>query len=63
MKYIKVEWPEIQDYMNNPKYPEDCYYDPIEGVWFIPEDWESWAAEYWNQDDPDGIGDLEDALG
>ena len=25
MKYVKVEWPEIQDYMDNPEYPEECY--------------------------------------
>ena len=28
MKYVKVEWPEIQDYMDNPEYPEECYFDP-----------------------------------
>lgn len=58
MKYILIGWPEIQDYMNNPNYPDDCYFDPVENVWFIPEDWE-----------PDNlglggdIGDLDDALG
>jgi len=58
MKYIKVEWPEIQDYMNNPKYSEECYFDPDKNCWFIPEDWE-----------PDdlglgsNIGDLDDAMG
>ncbi len=58
MKYVMVGWPEIQDYMDNPEYPEECYYDPVENVWFIPENWE-----------PDNlglsgdIGDLDDAMG
>ena len=38
-KYILVKWPEIQHYMNNPNYVEDCYFDPQKNVWFIPEDW------------------------
>lgn len=54
--YRKVGWPEIQDYMDRPDYPEECYFDPDKDCWFIPEDWE-----------PDNlggeIGDLEDALG
>lgn len=41
MKYIKVEWPEIQDYMDNPGYPEECYFDPKKNVWLIPEWWEA----------------------
>lgn len=40
MKYIKVEWPEIQDYMDNPGYPEECYFDPQKNCWFIPEEWD-----------------------
>jgi len=40
MKYVKVEWPEIQDYMSNPEYNEECYFDPLKNCWFIPEDWE-----------------------
>ena len=40
MKYIKVEWPEIQDYMDNPEYSEESFYDPNKNVWFIPEDWD-----------------------
>ena len=40
-KYIKVEWPEIQDYMDNPDYPEECFFDPTKNVWFIPEWWET----------------------
>lgn len=54
MKYIMVEWPEIQDYMNNIDYPEKCYFDPEKNVWFIPEDW--------GPNDL-GLGDLEDAMG
>lgn len=40
MKYVKVEWPDIQDYMNNPEYPEECYFDPEKNAWFIPDWWE-----------------------
>lgn len=39
-KYILVKWPEIQNYMDNPNYPEEVYFDPDENVWFVPEDWE-----------------------
>ena len=41
MKYIRVEWPEIQDYMDNPNYSEECYFDPQKNCWFIPEKWDS----------------------
>lgn len=39
MKYIRIGWPEIQDYMNNPGYPDDCLFDPEKNEWAIPEDW------------------------
>lgn len=39
MKYITAEWPEIQDYMNRPDFPEKCYYDPNKNMWLIPETW------------------------
>ena len=39
MKYIVIEWPEIQDYMKRPDYPEDSYFDPVKNVWLIPETW------------------------
>ena len=39
MKYIKMDWPEIQDYMARPDYPEECYFDPQKNFWFIPEQW------------------------
>ncbi len=72
MKYIAIGWPEIQDYMNNPEYPEKCYFDPDKNIWLIPEDWEPddlgfWCIpDTWESDDLglDGnIGDLEDAMG
>jgi len=40
MKYIVVGWPEIQDYMDNPGYPDDCLFDSEKNEWAIPEDWE-----------------------
>lgn len=40
IKYIMVERPDIQDYMNNIDYPEKCYFNPEKNIWFIPEDWE-----------------------
>lgn len=61
-KYILVEWPEIQEYMEHPDYPEDCYFDSKKNVWFIPEDWEYWLDgedEFFGAE----IGDLEDAMG
>lgn len=42
MKYIKVEWSEIQDYMNHPDWKEGHYYDSHRDSWFIPEDWKSY---------------------
>lgn len=39
MKYIAVEWPEIQDYMMRADYSEKSYFDPIKNTWLIPEDW------------------------
>lgn len=38
-KYFKVEWPEIQEYMDYGSYSEECFFDPQKNVWFIPEDW------------------------
>ena len=48
MKYIKVEWPEIQDYMLL-----DCFnlkevgYDPNLDCWFVPEEWTD--DDKWNE--------------
>lgn len=76
MKYIKLEWPEIQDYMDNLDYPEECYYDSFKNVWFIPEDWDSDYLKLKKvkenvlkslMDDylklGDDIGDLKDVIG
>ena len=46
MKYIKVEWPEIQDYWlygqnNIVDYDSYYYFDPVKNCWFVPEDWET----------------------
>ena len=57
-KYILVRWPDIQDFMNHPEYPNSCYYDPQKEVWFVPERWESDNLGLGGD-----IGDLEDALG
>ena len=51
MKYVKVEWPEIQNYMSNPEYNKECYFDPRKNCWFIPDTWE-----------PDNLG-LSDDIG
>lgn len=58
MKYIKLDWPEIQDYMHHPDYQEECFYDASRNVWFIPESWEPENLGLGGD-----IGDLEDALG
>lgn len=62
MKYTRVDWPEIQDYMENPDFETECYFDPKKNAWFIPEWWE---IEYQLENDWTGcdIGDLEDARG
>ena len=63
MKYIKVEWPEIQDYLlygqnNIVDYDSYYYFDPIKNCWFVPEDWESRDSGLGGD-----IGDLKDAMG
>jgi hypothetical protein len=76
MKYVAIGWPEIQDYMNNPDYPERCCFDPKDNVWLIPEDWDPDYLELKEvkenvfksmMDDYSelggDIGDLDDALG
>lgn len=37
-KYIYVEWPEYQIFMEHPRFEDDCYYCPDSSVYFIPED-------------------------
>jgi len=44
MKYVKVEWPEIQDYMLNPRYREEVSYDINKNCWFVPEDFEEYKS-------------------
>ena len=41
MKYIKVGWPEIQDYMEFDDFREKVGFDPNKNCWFIPEDYDS----------------------
>lgn len=42
-RYVLVEWPEIQDFMEHPRYNE-CYSgnsideNNVTGAWFVPED-------------------------
>ena len=70
MKYIAIEWPEIQDYMSRKDFKEGSYFDSTKNVWLIPEVWLDPYTdlsdeelkeefEYWNG----GEGDLDDALG
>ena len=65
MKYIKVEWPEIQGYMSHPNYKDEVGYDPIKDCYFVPEYWEEQYYEEYYKDEFSGgdIGDLEDAMG
>lgn len=37
-KYVCVEWPEYQIFMEHPRFEDDCYYCPDSSVYFIPED-------------------------
>lgn len=43
IKYILIQWPEIQDFMEHPRYNE-CYSalslneNDINSYWFVPED-------------------------
>lgn len=60
MAYLKVNWPEIQDYMNNSDYPENCYYDPLKDVWFVPETWVTKSEEEIDWMD---IGDWDNKMG
>lgn len=67
MKYVIIGWPEIQDYMNNPEFNKEIYFDPSKNCYFIPENiWENKegiedAYDMWGIG-PD-IGDLDDAMG
>lgn len=37
-KYVCVEWPEYQIFMEHPRFEDDCYYCLDSSVYFIPED-------------------------
>lgn len=72
MKYIVIEWPEIQDYMFREDFRENSYFDPAKNVWLIPEVWidpyaelsdEELKEEFEEQWYGCDIGDLDDALG
>lgn len=41
-KYMLVMWPEIQDFMGNPDYNNEVYYDSEKDVYFVPEDFDIW---------------------
>lgn len=34
----KVEWPDIQEFMEDSEYADRVYFDPENNVWFVPED-------------------------
>lgn len=65
MRYVKVLWPEIQDYMNRPDYNEYVSYDSRKNCWFIPEEWilEDEIEDEMMYIDGSSIGDLEDTMG
>lgn len=37
-KYLKVEWPEYQMYMEHPEFYSDCFYCAGDDSYFIPEE-------------------------
>lgn len=37
-KYINVEWPEYQFFMDHPRFRDECYYCSDSNVYFVPED-------------------------
>lgn len=38
-KYIAIEWPEAQKFQDNDEVDmKEIGYDPIKGIWFVPED-------------------------
>lgn len=36
--YEKVDWPDIQEFMEDYDYPDRVYFDPEKNAWFVPED-------------------------
>lgn len=37
-KYIRVDWPEYQLFMDHSRFRDECYYCPDASVYFVPED-------------------------
>lgn len=37
MKFIEVTWPDIQNYMEHPRWKE-VGFDPDKNTWYVPED-------------------------
>lgn len=38
MKYVAIEWPKYQIFMEHPRFREECYYCSDDNIYFIPED-------------------------
>ena len=36
--YEKVDWPNIQGFMEDDEFVDWVYFDPKESAWFVPED-------------------------
>ena len=36
--YEKVDWPDIQEFMEDYDYTDRVYFDPEKNAWFVPED-------------------------
>ena len=36
--YEKVDWPNIQEFMEDYDYADRVYFDPEKNAWFVPED-------------------------
>lgn len=36
--YEKIEWPDIQEFMEDDEFVDRVYLDPEKNVWFVPED-------------------------
>ena len=36
--YEKVEWPDIQEFMEDDEFVDMVYFDPENNAWFVPED-------------------------
>lgn len=71
MVYIKLDWPEVQDYMEDSRFYEEMYFDPNKNAWFIPG-WLKNEIDNKKYGSPNrydiwgigpDIGDLDDAMG